>query len=86
MTPEFMHGPASPSIRSLERFYNRRLRCIIQSLRTGLPQLGRPATSAFLPLWVDTVEKVSAKELWNQKMKRTNPGDLIFESRLRIWS
>jgi hypothetical protein len=27
-----------------------------------------------IPLWVDTVEKVSAKKLWNSNLKRWNPG------------
>src|SRR5262245_23446589 len=35
------------------------------------------------PLWVDAVEKVSAKKLWNWNLKRWNPGNQIFESRLR---
>jgi hypothetical protein len=26
------------------------------------------------PVWVDTVEKVSAKQLWNWNLKRWNPG------------
>jgi hypothetical protein len=36
----------------------------------------------------DTVEKVSAKKLWNWNLKRSNPGKWIFESRLRLcaWS
>ena len=35
-------------------------------------------------LWVDTVEKVSAKEMWNQNLKLTNPAIWIFESKLRV--
>jgi hypothetical protein len=33
----------------------------------------------------DIVEKVSAKKLWNENLKRTNPGEWILESTLRIF-
>jgi len=48
-----------------------------QSNATGNPRF---------PQWVDIVEKVSAKKLWNQNLKRTNPGEWIIESTLRIFS
>jgi len=39
-----------------------------------------------LLLMTDIVEKVSAKKLWNHNLKRTNPGEWILESTLRIFS
>ena len=36
------------------------------------------------PHMTDTVEKVSAKKLWNWNLKLWNPGKWNFESRLRI--